>query len=40
MPLRNGHPGQTQVLEEVGLPVSLTKQCEAPENGASGLLST
>ena len=40
MPLCDGHPGQTQVLEEVGLPVSPAKQCEAPENGALGMLST
>ena len=34
MPLSNSHHGQTQVLKEVGLPVSPTKQHEAPENGA------
>ena len=40
MPLRDGHHGQTQVLKEVGLPVSPAKQHEAPENGALRLLST
>ena len=40
MPLHDGHPGQTQVHKEVGLPVSPAKQREAPENRAWGLLST
>ena len=39
MSLRDGHQGQTQVLKEVGLPVSLVKQHGVPENGAWGLLS-
>ena len=34
MPLHDGHQGQTQVLKEVGLPVSPAKQHETPENGA------
>ena len=40
MLLCDGHQGQTQVLKEVGLPGSQTKQHEAPENRARGLLST
>ena len=39
MLLRDGHQGQTQVLKEVGLPVSPAKQHETPEKGAWGLLS-
>ena len=39
MPLRDGHQGQTQVLKEVGLPVSPVKH-ETPENRVWGLLST
>ena len=39
MSLRAGHQGETQVLNEVGLPVSPAKQHETPENRAWGLLS-
>ena len=39
MLLRDGHQGQTQVLKEIGLPVSPAEQHETPENRTWELLS-